>query len=227
MDSVTEVIEFVLKSADASEPLSDLLKTTLLQQPGCLRVRWGLTHEGKNKARCFIDWDNISQHEKFMAGLSYPALLQKLGTLVHPSSSGFHHVKFSPMPPSVLDNEAGKSKTPVAEVLYLYFQGDDGFTPDMKETATANAEQFVAACVPLPKGCTGETAMGWAIEKIDFKGEMCNALVLVIGWETVEDHMRYRATEGFQKSISGLQRTAGIKGVSVVHVSLATVERGD
>ncbi|KIM99871.1 hypothetical protein OIDMADRAFT_181202 [Oidiodendron maius Zn] len=109
----------------------------------------------------------------------------------------------------------------------MYFQGDDGFTPEMKDKATSNAEQFLAKSVPVAKGCTGETAIGWAIEKIDFKGELCHALSILIGWESVEAHQQYRATEGCGKSISIQQGAAGIKGVSVVHVSLTTVERRD
>ena len=69
--------------------------------------------------------------------------------------------------------------------------------------------------------------MGWAIEQIDFKGEPCRALAILIGWESVEAHQQYRGTEAFAKSISLLRETAGIKGVSVVHVSLTTAERSD
>ena len=226
MDSITELASFFLKSADVSEPLLQVLNNTLLQQPGCLRVRWSVLYEDATKARCFVDWDDISRHEQFLSSPLYPPFLDKLGPFIE-SAPLFHHVKFHPIPSSVLDNEGGKGKTPVAEVLYMYFQGDDGFTSEMKDKATSNAEQFLAKSVPVAKGCTGETAIGWAIEKIDFKGELCRALAILIGWESVEAHQQYRATEGFGKSISILQGTAGIKGVSVTHVSLTTAERRD
>lgn len=226
MDSVTEVASFFLKSADVSEPLLQVLNDTLLQQPGCLRVRWGLLYEDATKARCFIDWDNISRHEQFMASPSYRPFLDKVGAFFE-SAPQLHHVKFHPIPSSVLDNDGGRGRTPVAEVLYLYFQGDDSFTPEMKDEATTNAEQFLAKSAAVAKGCTGETAIGWAIEKIDFKGELCRALAVLIGWESFEAHQQYRATEGFGKNISILRGSAGMKGVSVVHVSLTTAERRD
>jgi quinol monooxygenase YgiN len=226
MDSVTEVVSFFLKSADVSESLLQVLNNTLLQQPGCLRVRWSLLYEDATKARCFIDWDDISRHEQFKASPSYRPFLDKLDPFIE-SAPQLHHVKFHPITSSVLDNKGGKGNTPVAEVLYIYFQGDDSFTPEMKDRATISAEQFLAKSVPGAKGYTGETAMGWAIEMIDFKGELCRALAILIGWGSVEAHQQYRATEGFGKSISILQGSAGIKGVSVVHVSLTTAERRD
>jgi quinol monooxygenase YgiN len=226
MDPVTEVASFFLKSHDVSKQLSQVLNDTLLQQPGCLRVRWGLLHEDATKARCFIDWNDISLHEEFMAAPSYPLFLDKLGPFIE-SAPQLHHVKFHPIPSSVLDNEGGKGKTPVVEVLYMYFPYDSSFTPEMKDKATINAEQFLAESVPVAKGCTGETAMGWAIEQIDFKGEPCRALAILIGWESVEAHQQYRSSEAFAKSISLVRGTAGLKGVSVVHVSLTTAERRD
>ena len=224
MDPVTEVASFFLKSHDVGQQLSQVLNNTLLQQPGCLRVRWGLLHEDPKKARCFVDWDDISLHEQFRAAPSYSLFLEKLDPFIE-SAPQLHHVKFHPIPSSVLDNEGGKGKTPVVEVLYMHFPCDNSFTPEMKDKATINAEQFLAESAPVAKGCTGETAMGWAIEQIDFKGEPCCALAILIGWESLEAHQQYRSSEAFAKSISLVRGTAGLKGVSVVHVSLTTAER--
>ena len=226
MDPVTEVASFFLKSPDVSQQLSQVVKDTLLQQPGCLRVRWGLLHEDATKARCFVDWDDISRHEQFMAGPLYPLFLDKLDPFVE-SAPQLHHVKFQTIPSSVVDDESGTGKTRVVEALYMHFPGDDSFTPEMKDNATTNAEQFLVESVPLPKGCTGEMAMGWAIEQIDFKGEPSRALAVLIGWESVEAHQVYRSSEAFAKSISLVRRSAGLKGVSVVHVLLTTAERRD
>ena len=226
MDPVTEVASFSLKSADVSGPLSEALNDTLLQQPGCLRVRWSPVFEDATKARAFIDWADISRREQFLASPSYQPFLDKLGPFVE-SAPEAHQVQLQPLPLSVLDNEGGKGKTPVVEVLHVYFQGDDSFTPEMKDLATSNAEKFLAQSVPVAKGCTGETALGWAIEKIDFKGEPSRALAVLVGWESVEAHMKFRGSEAFGKSISILQRTPGIKGVTAVHVSFITAERKD
>jgi quinol monooxygenase YgiN len=224
MDPITEVVSFSLKSKDVGQQVSQVLKDTLLQQPGCLRVRWSLVHEDATKARSYIDWENISQHEQFIAGPSYKAFLDKLNPFIE-SAPQLHHIKFPAASLSVLNNEGGNSKTPVVEVLYLHFTGDDSFTPEMKDTATSKVEQFLTDSMPVATGCTGEMAIGWAVENIDFRGEQCRALAVLIGWESVEAHMRYRGTEAFGKSISGLQKTAGLKGVSAIHVSLTTAER--
>ena len=95
----------------------------------------------------------------------------------------------------------------------------------MKEKATTNAEQFLAESAPVAKGFTGETAMGWAVERIEFKGEQCRALVILIGWKSLEAHQEFRSSESFAKSITLLRGTAGLQGVSVVHVSLTTAEK--
>ena len=124
MEPVTEVVSISLKSADVGQQLSQLLQDTLLQQPGCLRVRWSPVLEDATKARCFIDWDDISLHKQFEATPSYPLFLEKLEPFLE-SPPQLHHVKLQPFPSSVLNNEGGKSKTSVVEVLYMHFTGDD------------------------------------------------------------------------------------------------------
>ena len=223
MDPVTQVTSFSIKSHDVSQQLSQVLNDTILQQPGCLRVRWSLLHEDATKLRCFIDWENISLHEQFAASASHHIFLDKLSPFIE-SAPQSHHVEFLPMPSSLLDNEGGKGKTPVVEVAYMHFLGDDSFSPEMKNKAWSNVEQFLAESAPLAKGSTGETAMGWTIEQVDFKGEKCRALVWV---GELRSSSNYRKSEAFAEKMPLLQRTAGLKGLSVVHVSFTTTERRD
>lgn len=226
MGAITQIGSLFLKSTDVSQALSKVINDTLLQQPGCLLVRWSLLYEDATKFRCFIDWDNISNHELFLGSPSYQSFLDNLEPLVE-SSPQFFIVEFHPSPTPVLDNMGGKGKSPVAEVLYLHFPSDESLTAEMKNTATVNAERFLTESAPSAKGCTGETAMGWITGSVEFNGESCRALVVLVGWESLEAHREYRSTDAFAESVSLLRGTPGMKGVSVVHVSLTTVKRND
>lgn len=226
MDPITEVAFYNLKSPEVSQQVSQTLRDIVLQQPGCLRVRWGVTKEDATQARSFVDWEDISRHEQFSASPSHAELREKLTPFVEPPVE-HHHIKFRPTPSPVLDNEGPNSKTPLVEMLYLHFPFDDSFTPELKDQATSNVERFLADTTPdaMAMGCTGETAFGWSVDQVDFKGEPSRAMVVLGGWESLEAHGKFRGSESFGKNVAALRGTQGLKGVSVVHSSFATAER--
>lgn len=112
----------------------------------------------------------------------------------------------------------------MVEVLYMYFPYDSSFTPEMKHQGTSNAEKFLTGSLSPPERCTGDTAKGWVIEQIDFDGEPCRALAILIRWESDEAHQKYLISEACSKTISLVKGIMRLKGVSVVHLSLITAE---
>ncbi|KAI1077127.1 hypothetical protein F5B20DRAFT_553284 [Whalleya microplaca] len=198
----------------------------LLEQPGCLRVRSSLVHEDNSKLRLFVDWEGIEAHQDFTKRPAYePFKDLLLSGLEGPSS--VYHVYLSPFPSTVLDNAEGKGKSPVAELLHAYFPGGDGYTADQIASTSKGAQDFLNQLVGLAKQSTGETAVGWAVEELEFKGEKCRALVIAIGWESVDAHKKFRETEDFAKLIPLLRGLEGLKGMQVSHISNAVHERSN
>ncbi|KAK9800097.1 hypothetical protein SCARD494_01890 [Seiridium cardinale] len=222
MASMTEVILFFLRSDNDIRLLTQVITETLLQQPGCLRVRCGSLHENAKKAQCFVEWANISRCQHFKAASSYTQFLEKLEPLLQ-SPPDFHLVRFQSTVSSALDEE----KTPVIEVLSMYYPSEDNSTSDIIDKARTNAIQVMGESAPLAKGSTGVTALGWIVGNVDFKGEPCRASVTLIGWESVEAHHLFRDTEAFEKGITLLKQTPGLKGVSVVYVLTATTGKSE
>lgn len=128
MEPVTEVASFFLKSGDVSQPLLQVLNNTLFNNQDSYASTGASSTRMQRRSVVSLTRDDISQHEQFMAGPSYSPFLDKLDPFVQ-SPLQFHHVKFNPIPASVLGYGGGKCKTPVVEVLYMYFPGDDSFTP--------------------------------------------------------------------------------------------------
>ncbi|KAI1082556.1 hypothetical protein F5B20DRAFT_507264 [Whalleya microplaca] len=211
------VTEFVYASIKPGADLSPLSKNDqiLLSQPGCQRVRSSLVHEDPSKLLLFIDWDSVAAHKAFMAdGGVHGAFLSNIAPLVA-GPAAISYVELQPHPASVLDNAGGKGKSPVAEVVQLYFAaGGDG------DANKAQAEKFVAG-VAGTAGFTGESAVGWTVEgDVEFKGEKCRRLVLVLGWQSVEAHVTAQGTEAFSKQLAQLRGgVEGLKGVEIFHVS--------
>lgn len=221
MPAITEIVNFTLISADAAPTVSDILSSTLLKQPGCQRVRWSLVSEDSSQARSFIDWDDLSDHKTFMVSEAYPPFLQAMAPHMA-ARPGMHHVAFNPpVPTPVLSGTS-----PVVELLYTYFPGDESFTAEMKDDAMREATLFLNEIGPKAKGATGQTAIGWTNEKVEFQGEECLALCVFVGWESLEAHLEFRSSDLFKENIPQLRGIKGSKGASVVHVSPTTVERG-
>ncbi|KAK6063980.1 hypothetical protein SCUP234_13186 [Seiridium cupressi] len=218
---MTEVILFSLTSDNGIRLLTQVVTDTLLQQPGCLRVRCGPLHEDSKKAQCFVEWADSSRCQHFKAASSYSEFLKKLDPLIQ-SPPDFHLVQFQSIVSSALDEE----KTPVIEVLSMYYPSEDNSTSEIDKART-NAIQIMGESAPLAKGSTGVTALGWIVGNVDFKGEPCRASVTLIGWESVEAHHQFRSTEAFDKGITLLKQTPALKGVSVVHVLTATTGQSE
>ncbi|KAH8658035.1 hypothetical protein BX600DRAFT_552247 [Xylariales sp. PMI_506] len=223
MSAITEIIFLSLKPSTSADSLCEEIIATLKQQPGCQRIRWSETVEDKTKVRMFIDWDDKSAYEKWAGSEAHQRVLDAIAPQLE-ERPAVHHVTFDPQPLLVLDSKSGKGTSPVAEVLYLHFPADESFTPDMVEVANERVQRWLRETTPEATGLTGEIAVGWTVDEVDFKGEKCKAIIVLAGWQSLEAHGKFRATEAFSRTLPIVGTTPGLKGVSVVHVSNKTVE---
>ncbi|KAI1657933.1 hypothetical protein F4813DRAFT_358442 [Daldinia decipiens] len=226
MAPVTELIALDLKpdlpAAEAASIL-DTTAATLVAQPGCLRVRTSRLHEDVNAVRMFADWESVTAHRAFEKTEAYaPFKARVFGAVAGPPKRPYH-VEFAPFPVAALDNTGPNSKTPVAEVLHIWFPGD--YPEDARKRTTDAVLAFTRQMTPFAEGLTGETALGWSVERdIDHDGVPSSALVLILGWTSVDAHMKARDHPGFAKIIPLLKDLEGLKGLEMKHVSNTTVE---
>jgi quinol monooxygenase YgiN len=213
MSSVTEIVVLEPNADVSADTVSQNVAASVLQQPGALRLRSSKKHEIANHVIFFIDWEDLSAHQYFENSPAYQPFLE--GTLQIASVvADIYHVPFEPFPPMVLDNQGGK--TAVAEVCHAYLPADISMVQQQEILTTS--QQFIDLVKQSAKGLSGETAHGFAQEDIEFQGEKCRALLLILGWDSIEAHMAYRDTEGFAEAIPLLRGMPGLKGIQMFHV---------
>ncbi|KAI1767205.1 hypothetical protein GGR53DRAFT_147150 [Hypoxylon sp. FL1150] len=201
------VTELVLAATipGASQDSLFTIFSTLKTQPGSQRVRAATLHEDPQQLRLFIDWDAVESHYAFRSSPGYGAFMSEITSLTAGPATAH--------PPAVLDS----GKTAVAEMLLTYFAPE------------ADAAKNKAAALTLVSGLTGagfagingESAVGWTVEKdVAYKGEKTRALVILIGWDSVEAHRKARATDVYGKLVADFQGAAeGLKGFDISHVT--------
>ncbi|KAI1386523.1 uncharacterized protein F4822DRAFT_319280 [Hypoxylon trugodes] len=230
MAPVTELILLPLSPNASPETISSVIATntaTLLAQPGCRRVRASRVHEDASKQRLFVDWDSLEQHRAFGSNdEEYGPFRARMAGIVDTSAGPRkppYHVEFAPAPPSVLDG-SGRAKAPVAEVLHAYFPSD--VNEQARARIAGTVHEFVAELAKFAEGYTREYAVGWTVENdLEFKGEKTRALLLVVGWTSVEAHFKGREDEGFAKIIPMIRGLEGLKGLEMCHVANTTTEK--
>ncbi|CAJ2513047.1 Uu.00g011660.m01.CDS01 [Anthostomella pinea] len=213
-DPVTEIVALTLVP-DVELSVFATARTTMLAQPGCRRLRVSLLHEDPNQARLFVDWDSVADHEAFTKTPDFAKVMteQLLPQLAGPPSSAVH-AKLDPYPAAVLygdSSSASTGKGGLLEMLSLYFASG---TPE-----TDVAQGFVAefrACGA--KGFTGHLSAGWVREDVVHEGETRRLFVILCGWESVEAHGAFRATEDSGRLIPKIQALEGLRGRDVFHV---------
>ncbi|KAI0852938.1 hypothetical protein F5Y00DRAFT_226398 [Daldinia vernicosa] len=226
MAPVTELISLTLKpDLPAAEAVSilDTTAATLVAQPGCLRVRTSRVHEDPNAVRIFADWEAVAAHRAFEKTEAYAPFKARVSSAVASPPQRPYHVEFTPFPVAALDNTGPNSKTSVAEVLHIWFPGD--YPEDARTRSTDAVNEFTRRMTLFADGMTGETALGWSVERdIDRDGEPSSVLILILGWTSVEAHMKARDHPEFAKVIPLLKDLEGLKGIEMYHVSNTTVE---
>lgn len=153
-----------------------------------------------------------------MSAPSYKPFVDDLLTLLTPDTTpSLHHVPFSPFPPTAAFS------APVTEVVTFYFPSS--VTTEERGTFDDALKQFLEVMGREAEGFEGHGA-GWVEEELqhrslaDKEGETGTgkAFELVVGWQSIEAHMKYRDTEAFAKGIEGLRGAS--KGVGLFHVAV-------
>ncbi|KAI2620072.1 hypothetical protein GGR54DRAFT_115875 [Hypoxylon sp. NC1633] len=239
MAPVTEIVVLPLKSDADDKTVAAVVATNtqvLLSQLGCQRVHSCREHEDASKLRFFVDWDSLEAHQAFSRNTAaFGPFAKLMGSIADPKRrTPPLHVSFTPSPPTILRNSGPEAKSPFVEMLHFYFPGsDDGCPEDVVRKATDVANEFLIQVLPLilPHGCTGETAVGWTLERdIRFRDQSCRALVVLLGWTSPEAFMTARETEPVSKLVRRLLSPEGLEGLvgyELVLVNNTTVERGD
>lgn len=140
---------------------------------------------------CGSDWDSYDAHQAFTKSSVYGPFAKNLMTIVD-GNIGMLHANFDPHPPTA----ALSAKNSVTNVLTAYFTSRD-------ESYDGNLRKFV----DVLEGLEGFKAAsrGWVIEDVEHEriGEARKgkAYVGVVGWESVEAHMKARETDAFKENV--------------------------
>ncbi|KAF8850345.1 hypothetical protein BDZ45DRAFT_633090 [Acephala macrosclerotiorum] len=209
----TEIVYITLKpgielegTSASAQAWADII-ATLQRQDGYQRLYYGRTVENPNLLIMMIDWDSVDAHNKFMSLPEYTPFAQRLGLIIE--GIHLHHFLPTPSPPSVLGT------APVIEFATFY-----DAAPDFK----ASLEKFIKV-MDNPEGTAGH-AYGEIIEEVSKhadgeEGKKGKAVVLTIGWESVDTHMKFRETEKFKSNIGLIRGNHG--GVEMFHVAFKAV----
>ncbi|KAH7335086.1 hypothetical protein BKA66DRAFT_480016 [Pyrenochaeta sp. MPI-SDFR-AT-0127] len=223
---VTEVaLVRIVEGADPDTAMVGAAET-LHAQPGCQLVRWATEHENPHALYAFVDWDKTASHELFMTTDAYNTFRQQLAPLLAESPI-VYHVAFKPFPPIVLNNNLWKGKreatTTVVELLHAYFPAS--YSTERQEKTATDVERYMKHTKIQARGATGESAVGWAEEELDYKGEKARLLLIAFGWESIDAHIKYQGTDAFSATVSILKGLEELKGFTVGHVSNYVVEK--
>ncbi|KAI1463516.1 uncharacterized protein F4812DRAFT_446399 [Daldinia caldariorum] len=220
MAPVTEIVLHTLKpDADVESFYSAF--SIIKEKSSARAIRASTVHEHPEQVGIFMDWDSAEAHHAFRTreAASYNAFLDAARPHCAKLPPLLFHAQLAPFPPAVLDNAGGKGRTPVAQVLFMYFAPDAD--ADGAETL-ARAQNFVAKLVGGEfAGLTGESSLGWSVERdVDYKGEKARVLVVILGWESVQAHLEVRETDAWKDAVGEFRGAVeGFKGYEAFHVT--------
>lgn len=137
-----------------------------------------------------------------MADSSYKPFLERFKTIIGGPIS-LIHVDFNPS-----GNAKKALSAPVTEVASLFF---DGGPPD---GAFEKAKQFIETCLEDQK-MDVPWAYGITHEELENDGVKGKGAVLLVGWQSVDQHMKLRETQVFKDNIHLLRQNA--KGIEMHH----------
>lgn len=156
--------------------------------------------------------DNLSHYKPF---------LERFGQIADIDSAQLFHCHFTPHPPS---EALSDHVSPTTEIRVFYFASDfndhDG-AADMVKQQVANMEKEA-------KSHTA-SAGGWTEEEVSIPGtsDKGKAYVALIGWQSMEAHMEWRATPAHEENLKIMDKYKDqIKHHSVTHFSGTQVQKG-
>jgi len=210
----TEIAYITLKpgvNIEGSTPEAKVWQESLsivAAQEGYKSAYYGRQLEDPSVLIFAIDWESRESHLNFIEAPAYDPFKKGLASIME--GVHLHHVRTEP--PSVI------GRAPVTEVA-TFFKAEDSFLENVEKFAKATEDG-------KPEGFYG-AAYGKVIEKIVKHGDIAkddteksNAVVLLIGWESKEVHLKFRDTALFKENIGLLREKNG--GAEMFHVPFQT-----
>ncbi|CAJ2510121.1 Uu.00g060210.m01.CDS01 [Anthostomella pinea] len=209
----TENAIFPFKAGmNVSDPETDAAKVvestfaTLRTVDGMRQINFGSSVENPTDFQLMVEWDSLQSHKDFMASSTYGPFLDRFMSLVD-GEPKMMHADFKP------EGNATKClSAPATEIATFYFDGEppsDYFENVKKATEGAFKD--------------ADGILGWAVgtthEEVAREGVKGKAAVLLIGWQSVDQHMAFRNTQVFRDNIHLLRGSA--KRIEMHHVNPA------
>ncbi|EXJ81149.1 hypothetical protein A1O3_07438 [Capronia epimyces CBS 606.96] len=200
-------------TSTAGQKFKSILET-ILAQDGAQRLYWGPQVEHPSIYNLFIDWDSIGHHEKFIASDAYKPFSGEIGAFLS-GPPRFYHVHFDPHPPTVALADGGPFAT---EFITFYFPAD--YSEEDQKAVEERVKKLVKVIEGTAKGFKG-SAGGWVAEELDLPdgSAKAKAFIGLLGWESVEAHLKFRGTQAFSDNIHLLREAKDLKKLAVFHVS--------
>ncbi|KAF2470414.1 uncharacterized protein BDR25DRAFT_287334 [Lindgomyces ingoldianus] len=200
-----------LSSGDTQKMLEETLGT-IKSQPGCKSLFWGRQIEHPDVMQMVIDWESIESHKDFMNSPSYGPFIERLKPLL----AGPPHLLHVKLPSQSPFSHPGAA--PITECISMYFE--PSYSTASYDPNWAKFKEGVEQMAKEAQGLTG----GWGVEDVKHtvfgkEGEEGEGKLFwaVIGWPSVDAHMKFRETEEFKKVIPYLRE--GPKALEVHHVA--------
>ncbi|ROW01351.1 hypothetical protein VMCG_05888 [Cytospora schulzeri] len=225
--AITEIGCVVLKPGvdviDESTPGSNILVTAwkkITSQPtGPFRIYWGLEVENPSNLWSFFDFASVEEHQQFGKEFGGDIVKDFDKIVDHGVFTGNKHIATNPYPPSAL-------RSPVTEILLAWFPSD--ISPELKDANTKKLEQFAEMSL---KACSDIQAinLGWGLEN-DFlvrggdEGEKGSMASMLIGWPSIDAHVRFRDTDAFKEAIPLVRGLEGKTKMTMFHVKAQVME---
>ncbi|RMZ83057.1 hypothetical protein DV738_g1339, partial [Chaetothyriales sp. CBS 135597] len=206
MPVATEIVYLLLKDGanpeETGSRAESVLKqsfTTLSNQPGYLRCYWGIQAEDPKTLVMSVDWEDVQKHKDFMNTDEYGPFVAQLAEIFDFDTSPpfLFHVNFT-------SDSVPARESPVTEVAPLNVALD---------TSDADKSAFEAKALALiehlkNEGKASSYALGWVIEDLDNPNTpdgKSKALLALIGWQTVEDHLAAQETSSYKDLLEPLK----------------------
>lgn len=152
---------------------------------------------------------------------AYGPFVKRLLSLLDDGPSLYH----APLTPHPATNALSDTRAGATENLQVYFPAS--YSQASQDTFAAAAKKLTDAIDgATDSGMTG-AAGGWVIEDVPYakaEGGKAKLFQAVLGWTSVEAHMKFRETETFKENIHLLRDAEGMLGFDVFHVKFLEVQ---
>jgi quinol monooxygenase YgiN len=196
--------------------------TQVLKEPGCSRVYWSVQQEDPTKIWLFFDWDSAEDYQRFGTSEHHGAWVAQFQGLLDFSAAPV--VKFAELKPrpsaSFLDG--------TIETIFFHFPAD--ITAATRETVDATLVEFVEKGLSTSADFRGAHT-GWVTQTdvpipiatgADGQG---SALLVFLGWPSVEAHMKFRETDAFKNTIGLIRGLPEMKTMGMFHLQCESRSR--